>query len=605
MKRMGISQKFILFISLSVLAFLACTLLISQDIMRRHALRTADELASTILDRTNKQIAQFFDDMEFLALGLASTKPVLAVDPAGMRDLFLANVLARKRYLRAIYLGTADGRMYEWGDGEGFIDHTPSFPPGYDPRNRPWYLTAIQKGGFSVSAPYLYASVDELGITCVLPVKDERGVLIGVLGLDILLDSLASILDDLEIPKDGRAIILDSEGLVIASQFPTARSSDRTLQPVDLPGGQAIFQSAQGSFASTIDGRDIHFVFRRVDSFGWIIAVGMPYDAILASTRELLKAVTLFDLIMMSAMILAVAGITGRLIISPLNYIVSIINRKEGGQRNARVTVKSGDEFGFLARELNKLFDVVDGYSSDLEAKVKRRTEEMYQLQQENTRLRIAEERKRIYRDMHDSIGAKLTNIFFCNGVARNMAGACQAELSEMFDGVESNCLEAVQSLKEIVFGMKEDDLIASDTAKFLSLGIRQRLKTGGIEFDCRISGRETLNACPAEIRSETGKVFEELVSNVLKHAGASKVKLRIKADAGGLSIRFSDDGGGMRPGTPGDTVSGLNNIRYRIERLGGTMSIESAPDTGTLFIITIPIATPGFIPVSGASHES
>ena len=594
---MGISQKFILFISLSVLAFLVCTLLISQDIMRRHALRSADELASTILDRTDKQIAQFFGDLELLAHGLAATRPVLEVDPAGMRDLFLANVLVRKRYLRAIYLGTTDGRMYEWGQGEGFVDHVPSFPPGYDPRIRPWYLTAIEKDGFSVSAPYLYASVDALGITCVLPVRNAAGELLGVLGLDLLLDSLASILDDLEIPKNGRAIILDSKGFVVASQFPVARSGEHTLQAVDLPGGAAIFQSLQGSFASKVEGTDMHFVFRRVDSFDWIIVVGMPYDAILASTRELLKAVTLFDLIMMTAMILAVAGITSRLILSPLNYIVSIINRKEGGQRDARATIKSGDEFGFLARELNKLFDVVDGYSSDLEAKVRRRTEELWQLQQENTRLRIAEERKRIYRDMHDSIGAKLTNIFFCNGVAKNMTGVCTPDLAEMFDGVETNCLEAVQSLKEIVFGMKEDDLIASDTAKFLSLGIRQRLKTGGIEFDCRITGRELLNACPAEIRSETEKVFEELVSNVLKHAGATKVKLRIKADPEVLTIRFSDDGGGMIPGQAGGLVSGLNNIRYRIEHLGGSMNIESTPDTGTLFNIIIPMA--------GVTHEA
>lgn len=594
---MGISQKFILFISLSVLAFLACTLLISQDILRRHALRSADELASTILDRTDKQLAQFFSDMEFLARGLAATRPVLEVDIPGMRDLFLANVLARKRYLRAIYLGTVDGSMHEWGHGEGFVDHIPTFPPGYDPRVRPWYRTAIEKDGFSVSAPYLYASVDALGITCVLPVRNSQGELLGVLGLDILLDSLASILHDLEIPKNGRAIILDSAGLVVASQFPATPRGGQSLQPMDLPGGGAIFQAPQGSFTSKVEDTDMHFVFRRVENFNWIIVVGMPYEAILASTRELLKAVTLFDLIMMTAMILAVAGITSRLILSPLNYIVSIINRKEGGQRDARVTIRSGDEFGFLARELNKLFDVVDGYSSDLEDKVKRRTEELWQLQQENTRLRIAEERKRIYRDMHDSIGAKLTNIFFCNGVAKNMAGRAPAELVELFDGIETNCLEAVQSLKEIVFGMKEDDLLASDTAKFLSLGIRQRLKTKGIDFDCRITGRETLNAIPGGIRNETEKVFEELVSNVLKHAEADKVKLRIKADPEVLVIRFSDNGKGMIPHIPGDLVSGLNNIRYRIERLGGTMSIESAPDTGTLFTITIPM--------SGAVHES
>jgi nitrate/nitrite-specific signal transduction histidine kinase len=67
--------------------------------------------------------------------------------------------------------------------------------------------------------------------------------------------------------------------------------------------------------------------------------------------------------------------------------------------------VRSGDEFGVLGDEFNKLVDTVDSYSRDLEEKVRLRTEELWQLQKENTQLRIAEERRRIYRDMHDTIG--------------------------------------------------------------------------------------------------------------------------------------------------------------------------------------------------------
>ncbi|TFG80201.1 MAG: hypothetical protein E4H20_11235 [Spirochaetales bacterium] len=593
MRRMGISHKFILFIAASVALFLVCTLLISQNIMRRHALRTADELASTILDRTDMQIAQFFGDMEYLALGLAGTKQVRDVNPAGMRDVFLATVLARKRYLRAIYLGTADGRMYEWGSGEGFIDNTPTFPPDYDPRIRPWYLKGIENDGFSISEPYRYASIDALGITCVLPVFGGDGILIGVLGLDILLDSLAGILADLQIPKEGKAAILSDDGLVVASQFAVHRHEGDMLKSFSMPGAEAMRGVGQGSFSSQVDGVDTYFAFRHVDRSGWTIVVGMPYGAILASTRELLSAVTLFDLIMMIAMLLAVGGIMGKLIVAPLGYIVSVINRKEGGEREARAIIKSRDEFEFLGAELNKLFDAVDGYSGDLEDKVRLRTEETWLLQKENTRLRIAEERKRIYRDMHDSIGARLTNIFFCNGVARDMAKDCAAPLAaplgEMFDGIETNCLQAVQNLKRIIFGMKEDALLGQDTAQFLSMGIRQRLKTAGLDFDCRITGREALNALPASVRGEVEKVFEELVSNVLKHAKASGVRLRLKAGRNGLRIRFADDGRGFAALPRSNAVSGLNNIRYRIEGLGGSMSMESGAASGTVFSIAIP----------------
>ena len=471
-----------------------------------------------------------------------------------------------------------------------FLNHQPVLPPGYDPRWRPWYQTALRQSGFAVSPPYCFASIAAIGITCVLPVRDDAGNLLGVLGMDILLDSMTTILEGLEIPKDGRAFVLDSTGQVVASQFRLAEDVARGLWPAGLKDGGPDPTVPRGWFSATLDGRHTYFVYRRTADLGWIIAVGMPCATILAPSSRLLRIVAGLDLALMLALLLAVAAISGRLIVQPLDYIVSVINRKEGGQRDARAIIRSADEFGFLGGELNKLFDTVDGHAADLESKVKQRSEELILLQQENTRFRIAEERKRIYRDMHDSIGAKLTNIFFSNGVARDMAKGEPAPLVGMLNSIETNCLAAVQSLKGLVLGMKEDDRIAADSAKFLSVGIRQRLRTGGIAFDCRITGRAELNACPEAIRSELEKVFEELVSNVLKHSSAARVRLRAKADPSSLSFSFADDGVGMTLPNPGDTVSGLNNIQYRIKHLGGSMRIDSRPGFGTSFRITIPL---------------
>jgi len=585
----GLSAKFVLFISSSIVVFIAATFLITRDVLEKFALASANELASTILDQTDKRLGQFFTELRYLAEGLAGTAIVKKADREGMRDLFLSTVRSRGHYLRGVYLGTVEGRMFEWGSGEGFVNNEPSFPPGYDPRLRPWYARAVAEGGFSVSAPYRFASVDALGITCVLPVKNDEGRFVGVLGLDILLEDLGGILVGLDIPMGGKAILLSPAGEVIASQYEADRTGKLALEPLKLSGAERIFSEPDGSFTARVEDREMHFVHKKVEGSDWIIAIAMPLESILAAMHSLLRLITAIDLLLMILLILALAAITGRLIVAPLRQIVSVVNRVEAGERGARVVMLPEDEFGLLGGELNRLLDAVDGHSRDLEGKVRARTEEIGRLQRENTQFWIAEERKRIYRDMHDSIGAKLTNIFFSNGVARELAKEGPSDLREMHERIEANCMQAIKSLKDIILGMKKDDEIASDLSKILSAGIRLRLGTRGIAFECRIANRAALNDIDPESRAELEMICDELASNALKHSEASKVRLSMRMDRKGLTLRFSDNGKGFDPARAPSSVSGLQNIRYRVERLGGSLRVDTEPGKGAVFAISLP----------------
>ncbi|MBL8968704.1 MAG: HAMP domain-containing protein [Spirochaetaceae bacterium] len=589
--------------TLSLGAFLLVAFFASARLLRAYALRTADALASTVLDQTDKRLEQFFKDMEFLALGLAGSRPVREADPEAMRDLFLSTVRARRAYLRAVYLGTADGRMFEWGEGAGFVDNKPSFHAGYDPRLRPWYQAAVSERGFSISAPYQFASVDALGISCVLPLAASGGGVAGVLGLDILLDDLAGMLDELEIPLAGKALILGADGSVVASQLPGDRGGALSLKRFDLAGGEGILRERAGSFKAMVAGGETHFVHKRARRPDWIIAVAMPLDSIMEPVRALLALINALDLALLAVFITALVGITNRLIVSPLHHIVAVVDRIEGGERGARVAVRSRDEFGLLGEELNKLVAAAEEHSRCLEEQVARRTEEILLLQRENTQLKVIEERQRIYRDLHDSIGAKLTNVFFCDGVARDLAkglpgagtpgdGERVRQLKEMLDGIEANCLLAIRDLKEIVLGLRDADRPGGDFPRSLAAAVRRRLKTKGIGFDCRVEGREEFRSLDTEVRDELEKIFDELVSNVLKHSGAKRVRLRMRAAGGRLSLRFADDGGGFEPGAAGAAVSGLANIRYRVERLGGSASVESAPGRGSVHTMELPLGT-------------
>ncbi|GAB1455225.1 hypothetical protein MASR2M48_05320 [Spirochaetota bacterium] len=261
----GISQKFIVFVASAIAIFLLAAFLITRTMLEEHALRSAKETASIILDQTDKRLVSFFSEQKALAQSLAATKAVQASDPSGMRDLFLTSVQARQDYLRAIYLGTSDGRMLEWGIGKEFIDNMPSFPPGYDPRVRPWYIRAMELGDFSISAPYRYASVDDIGITCAMPVLTPDGSLVGVLGMDILLESLASVLDGLAIPRGGKAVILGSSGEIIASQFEEDRPEGMILKR--FAAGD-VLGARTGDFTGSIAGFETQFVYQRSQVLG-------------------------------------------------------------------------------------------------------------------------------------------------------------------------------------------------------------------------------------------------------------------------------------------------------------------------------------------------
>lgn len=578
-----INTKYTLAILLVTLSFLGAIFFISRDMLHAFSLQTAEEVASVILEGTDARVKDFFDQMEALSRSLSFTQAVQAIDPKGMRDLFIASVLSRKRYLRAVYVGTEDGRMFEWGVGLEFIDYTPTFPPGYDPRKRPWYQTALEKNGFAVSEPYRYASVDAEGITCVLPVRDAEGRLLGVLGLDILLDNMKALLEDLNIPKGGKVLLVSAKGRFIAG----------SLDPQEIPGLEGRFGSEEGVFRVRIEGAEMLVSHRLSKPLGWHLFVALPYARILFNARWLLTLITLVEVLLMGMLTIVISLITNRLITSPLHRIVKVINRIEGGDRTARIQVRGEDEFGILGRELNKLVEAVDQYSSSLEQRVRERTEEVKALQQEITRFRILEERKRIYRDMHDSIGAKLTNIFFCTNVAQKVlereGHRAGEKLKELLDDVETNCLEAMKHVKSIVGGLDEGEGIEKDFGAFLSASIRKRLEMKGIEFFCRIDPPHAFSVGSSSAVGELEKVFEELVSNVLKHSGAKAVELEVKEKGESLQFRFSDNGKGIDLQDVPTQGRGLENIQFRIQALGGRLCLETGKGKGTQFTFELP----------------
>jgi signal transduction histidine kinase len=91
------------------------------------------------------------------------------------------------------------------------------------------------------------------------------------------------------------------------------------------------------------------------------------------------------------------------------------------------------------------------------------------------------------------------------------------------------------------------------------------------------------------DIKEALYRIAREALHNIVKHANASHVTLAIKRDDKLISLDVCDDGKGFDPGGDYPGHLGLHSMRERVERLGGTITIASAPGEGTQIAVRIP----------------
>lgn len=324
-----------------------------------------------------------------------------------------------------------------------------------------------------------------------------------------------------------------------------------------------------------------------INHFSWSIGVSLDYAEFRFLSRALfVRTVILLGFIIL-VLTLASFYVTG-MITRPITKLMAVMSDVKDKHWNTRVAIQSNDEFSYLAQRFNELLDIIESYSEEMEQRVENRTQEVLSLQRENTRLRIVEEREQLYSDMHDSIGARLTNINICNTVASNELHKNTLMVEDMLNRIDSNCEIAIDEMKRLIrrnSNLIEDEPLLGDQ---MVERIRKRLAIRGIQFHQKVQiPSETFDGRQSH---QIKEILEELVSNALKYSQAGSVHLsaRIKHDA--FVLEFSDDGQGLVSGQDGSGF-GLRNIGKRLERLGGSCKVSTAPGRGVRFHITVPVS--------------
>jgi len=204
-------------------------------------------------------------------------------------------------------------------------------------------------------------------------------------------------------------------------------------------------------------------------------------------------------------------------------------------------------------------------------------------------RREIEQERARVAHDLHDDLGAGLTEVNMLTSLVKS-AKTSGEEKQRYLGELSETARRMVTSLDEIVWAVNpRNDTIASLASYFGSYAQRL-LDLASVSCGLDIAEDLPEYALEPRFRQELFFAFKEALTNVVRHAAATQVWLRISVRQHCLIVEVSDNGSGFNQNNhhPGD--DGLANMEERLKTLGGQCEVKTAPRGGTTVCFRAPL---------------
>jgi signal transduction histidine kinase len=233
-------------------------------------------------------------------------------------------------------------------------------------------------------------------------------------------------------------------------------------------------------------------------------------------------------------------------------------------------------------------------YAGRLESRIRDQHQDELQQKQQLAQLSSQlmqaqeEERRRIARELHDEIGQALTAIKLELAIAARNAPASVAGPLQEARVITDRTLQSTRDLSQLLHPSMLDDLGLPDTATWYLRGFSRRTGITGELVVERLGNR-----LDPELESCTYRIIQEALTNVARHAEASRCRVEIAQVHSSLQIRIEDNGKGFDPAVASQPPShglGLVSVRERVAGLGGTLSVESRAGIGTRLLVNLPL---------------
>lgn len=201
----------------------------------------------------------------------------------------------------------------------------------------------------------------------------------------------------------------------------------------------------------------------------------------------------------------------------------------------------------------------------------------------------VEKERTRIARDMHDELGARLTEIRVLSDLTEKSKDR-PTEVEAQTRRISSATGELIRNLHSIVWAVNPANDSLEKLADYICGFAQPFLKSASIR--CRLERPEQLPdlKLSSEIRHNIVMVIKEALNNTIKHAGATEVRIALSVSDSKLSVSVGDNGKGFSMGNASSSGNGLQNMEKRMRSIDGHYELLTDAGRGTTIRFEIPL---------------
>ncbi|MGT2925996.1 sensor histidine kinase [Streptococcus cuniculipharyngis] len=230
-------------------------------------------------------------------------------------------------------------------------------------------------------------------------------------------------------------------------------------------------------------------------------------------------------------------------------------------------------------RNLQRLSNKVNRLTTNLQ-----NTENAYIL---NSQEIVKQERKRIARDLHDTVSQELfASAMMISGLSQSLSQLSHEQLQLQLRAVEDVISSAQNDLRIMLLHLRPTELEGRTLSEGLDMILRELTDKSNIE----VVYRKEVSKLPKVIEDNLFRIAQEFISNTLKHAQASRLEVYLIQTETEAQLKMVDNGRGFDMNAVRELSYGLTNIQERVDDLAGTMKFLSSPGNGVSMDVRLPI---------------
>ena len=209
------------------------------------------------------------------------------------------------------------------------------------------------------------------------------------------------------------------------------------------------------------------------------------------------------------------------------------------------------------------------------------------QLHEQAQQLAVLEERQRLGRELHDSVTQTLYSVtLYAQAAHMAILAGKQDEATENLDELRNMARQAMTDMRLLIFELHPPRLEEEGLAVALQGRLASVETRTGLQTELHAEEEQRL---PLSVEEELYWIAQEALNNVVKHAQAQKVTVRLQFDDETARLEVRDDGKGFEPATARQSGGmGLRGMEERAQRINGKLEVESALGQGTTLRVTV-----------------